>query len=153
LAALFLLLQDDEDEDGEDENTEAIQALLGSSAIVFSSRAEKWTDVRINFAEHVSRLRHRNKFQRMYRMSYNAFLYLVEILTPLLEAEGHHYWKSGAHRIFPEIIVAVGLRWLAAEVTSIYRSHFGSARRRCTDVPSSSLKLYWLVRSFKLSSL
>ncbi len=108
------LLEDANDDDDDDAMYDEQSHIWASYCIkiIGNHRAEKWIQDRVNFIVHVASLRHKNKFKRMYRMSFNAFSHLVDILTPYLE-EGRHYWKSGDARICPEVVIASGIRWFA----------------------------------------
>ena len=74
-------------------------------------RRHKWHHERISWQSHVEKLNHEIAFEKTYRMSHRAF----KKLTSMLEIQiAGNYSKCGTSEpIIPEIVVAIGLRWLA----------------------------------------
>ena len=130
---------DDEDDDDEDLFDHSMLLMLIKHNKLWSghTRLTKMRPNRINFVEHVSRLRRQNRFSRMYRMSFNAFLVLVELLTPRFETVDNHHWKSGDYRIMPYLIVAIGIRYLAGgsylDIATLFRIS-NSSFYRCVGI-------------------
>ena len=59
---------------------------------------------------------HKRKFHKMYRMTATAFDDLVEIVRPIVEVDVRKSMAStplSNSTIFPELVVAAGLRWAA----------------------------------------
>jgi len=58
----------------------------------------------------LEKLRHQGKFHKRFRMSETAFNDLVELFRPALKGV---YNSRSKQPIFVELVVAIGLRWLA----------------------------------------
>ena len=70
--------------------------------------------VRLDWFDHVTRkCLHEKSFSRKYRMSHNAFCRLVQILKPHLERDATKATRG--HFIIPQIVIAIGIRFLAGE--------------------------------------
>jgi len=74
-------------------------------------RRKRWEHTRLNWSLHVAKLIHERAFSREYRMSIDTFTKLSEILTPELTRQSSK--SSSPDPISVEIIMAIGLRWLA----------------------------------------
>jgi hypothetical protein len=61
----------------------------------------------------VVKLLHENAFDRKYHMSYDAFNILLELLRPDITCNIVKSMNSCNEPIFPELVLATGLRWLA----------------------------------------
>ena len=75
------------------------------------TRADKWYHRRLCFSHHVEKLEHEGMFERTYRMSLRAFRKLLVTLGESITLD--HRKSAGAVPILPEMVVAIGLRWLA----------------------------------------
>jgi hypothetical protein len=78
-------------------------------------RRPRWVHKRLDWAEHLRKLHHEQAFDRTYRMSFNAFCRLMDFLRDDLitmtasQRVGYH----DTNAIQPELIAAIGIRWLA----------------------------------------
>ena len=110
-----------------------IHYILFLNAFFYESvtREAKWHHQRIKWEAHVVQLQLENLFKRTYRMTLQSFQKLTRILEKNIVADEsccpvHEY-------IYPEIVVAVGLRYLSGgkcldlktgyglSLTSVYR--------------------------------
>ena len=76
------------------------------------TRNYKWQDTRLNWEEHVDKLRHTNSFAQKYRMSYDAFNKLLGILRPFITVNAIKSMNScpeSSGPIYPELIMAMGI--------------------------------------------
>jgi hypothetical protein len=75
---------DNEEDDDEDELlvtlVAALYLLLLVDCNLLARRAAKWQHTRLSWEWHVVQLRHENLFERMYRMSYDAFVTFKRVL-------------------------------------------------------------------------
>ena len=91
----------------------------------------KWNKDRLNWADHVEELLHERQWERMYRMSIEAFNILVDILRPGIAVNYKMSMVStpdASDRIYPELIVAVGIRWLAGGSYHDIRKYIGISK-------------------------
>ena len=108
-------------EEEEDADMEAVVAAMGAFATWKSQPLFKWQEERCNWDNYVKRLEHKKEFDRDHRMSLHSFNKLVRILEPSITVD---YVKSmnstpdASGPIFPELVVATGIRWLAGGVYS-----------------------------------
>ena len=81
-------------------------------------RSIKWMHESVNWSEYVARLRHSGSFDVKHRMDEQAFDQLVELLRPSITVNTKRSMagSDGNEPIYPEVICAVGLRWLAGEM-------------------------------------
>ena len=98
-------------------------------------RRHKWHHERISWQSHVKKLNHEIAFEKTYRMSHRAF----KKLTSMLEIQiAGNYSKCGTSEpIIPEIVVAIGLRWLAGGSYINIRHVYGcsiASLYRCRDL-------------------
>jgi hypothetical protein len=111
--SLEYLLEDN----SSDEEEEAWDELIEQHILLFATYKEernfRWEHERLNWNEHVAKLLHENAFDRKYRMSYNAFNILLELLRPDITCNIVKSMNSCNEPIFPELVLATGLRWLA----------------------------------------
>ena len=71
---------------------------------------------RLNWREHSRKLHHERAFDRTYRMSYTAFCRLLELLKDDLKGVTTASQHGGYHDtdvVEAELIMAIGIRWLA----------------------------------------
>ena len=99
----------DEDED----ILEKLLLLLDEDEDQRKEQKEHWDRCRIDWKEHVMKSIHEDSFSSKYHMSYHAFCYLVDFLRPSLTRMSSRC--RATEFVFPEIIAAVGIRWLAGE--------------------------------------
>jgi hypothetical protein len=95
---------DEWDEEGDDDNNYLIDE---ESSIQILHRT------RLDWCSHMQKCLHEKSFSRKYRMSHKAFNKLVHILRPFIErdaAKANH----GSY-IIPQIVVAIGIRYLAGD--------------------------------------
>ena len=74
-------------------------------------RKENSNQQRINWYQHVVQCRHDSSWNRKYRMSYEAFTNLVDLLRDDLSTDSRKS-RYGGH-ISAEITVAIGIRWMS----------------------------------------
>ena len=84
-----------------------------------------WDHQRLHWSTHVDKLRHEGLFGRRYRMPESAFNKLVELLKPMLPGDVTKSRNRCSHEIYPEIIVAIGLRYLAGGSYDDIREVYG----------------------------
>jgi DDE superfamily endonuclease len=130
--------------DAEEDEERHRQAVLAAAIALFQAQSEegrrerkfKYNNERVNWPELVAKLEHTDSFKTTFRMSRLAFEDLVETLGDRIEI---NYIKSlnsmpeSNDRIFPELVVAVGLRcliggkpddiklWAGISKSSVYR--------------------------------
>ena len=78
----------------------------------------KWEHQRIDWNEHVAKLLHENRFHHEYWMTLEAFKQLLELLrlsitVNVVKSNASSGLYSSNKHIYPELILAIGLRWLA----------------------------------------
>jgi hypothetical protein len=80
-------------------------------------RRQRWIHKRLNWAEHVRKLGHEHAFDRSYRMSIAAFYRLIDLLRDdlMTMTESHHGGYHDTDAVKPELIMAIGIQWLAGE--------------------------------------
>jgi hypothetical protein len=88
-----------------------LRCILSSHKTRPRTRAEKWYHERLCFSNHVEKLEHEGMFERTYRMSLRAFRKLIGMLGESITLD--HRRSGNAVPILPEIVAAIGLRWLA----------------------------------------
>jgi hypothetical protein len=111
--SLEYLLEDN----SSDKEEEAWDELIEQHILLFATYKEernfRWEHERLNWNEHVVKLLHENAFDRKYHMSYDAFNILLELLRPDITCNIVKSMNSCNEPIFPELVLATGLRWLA----------------------------------------
>jgi hypothetical protein len=87
--------------------------LIG--ATVGEQRAPKWQLDRLDWAKHVDHQTHTDEFTKKYRMTLETFNKLLEILRPYITVDPIKSQNStpGSLPIHPELVMAIGIRWLA----------------------------------------
>ena len=76
-----------------------------------AERRVRWNHERIDWKQHLGKLRHTNGFQKRYHMSERSFNQLVNIIQPqvsLDELQSYHN-TGGNDPITPEMVVGAGL--------------------------------------------
>jgi hypothetical protein len=88
-------------------------------------RKSFWDHERLDWCRHLEKLRHEGLFARRYRMPEKAFNRLVELLVPFLPSDVTKSRNRCSHEIYPEIIVGIGLRYLAGGSHEDIREVYG----------------------------
>jgi len=171
---MMSLILSDADSDNSDDDDEDTMMLLVAAWYWYlldhrQIRAPKWQHSRILWNAHVVQLRHENLFERMYRMSYDAFVTLQEVLGERIVFNAVK--SPGVEPIPPEIVMASRLRWLSAcpsldlhismgmSMPSVYRCHdtFFDAVNAAPDLmlvfPQSADEFDRVCRQFESRSL
>jgi hypothetical protein len=80
-----------------------------------SSRRPRWIHKQLNWAEHSRKLHHKQALDRTNQMSFNAFCRLLDFLRDELitMTVSQHGGYHDADAMEPELIAAIGIRWLA----------------------------------------
>ena len=89
---------------------------------------------RLQLFQHVRECLHDNTFHTKYRMTFKAFLNLVDVLRDDLQRDSRKC-RYGSP-IFPELIVAIGIRWMAGGDHSLIADLFRVSGRQvycCRD--------------------
>lgn len=107
--------EDVEDHDYDDINHQLLVLVLVKLlwlAPVTIPRREKWSHQRLSWLLHVAKLQHEEgEFERTYHMSLRAYNKLLDLLRDSITLD--HSKAGGSDLILPELVVAIGLRWLA----------------------------------------
>ena len=112
----------------EDDDFPTLQRFLGKG--IPQSRREKWKHKRMDWQAELVKLQYIRGFQTRYRLSEDSFNKLVDILRPQVTVNMIQSKRStsGNDSITPEIVVAVGLRYLAGEKKISLSDIFGISR-------------------------
>jgi hypothetical protein len=104
-----------------DELEEQFLLMIG---VVMGQRKIKWKHSRLDWNEHVEKLLHEEEFDATYRMSLEAFTTLLDFLHPMITPNLIKALNSCDEPIYPEMVMAVGLRWLAggsySDIKNVY---------------------------------
>ncbi len=94
------------------------------------TRKKKWKYKRINWKKSLETMDYIGGFVARYRMTEDSFYKLVDILRPAISFDEKQSLRStgGNSPITPEMIVAVGLRYLAGEKKISLSDIFGMSR-------------------------
>ena len=81
-------------------------------------RSAKGENQQLDWNDHVTQLLHENRFHHEYRMSLQAFNHLLELLRSsftvnVVKSNASSGLYSTNRHIYPELILAIGLCWLA----------------------------------------
>ena len=111
----------------DDEDFVALQRLTGDDDR--QRRREKWTYKRIDWEADLQKLRYTKGFEARYRMTEESFNTLVDILRAdvTLDAKQSMRSTSGNGPITPEMVVGIGLRFLAGEKNISLADIFGTS--------------------------
>ena len=83
-------------------------------ALKATEKLFRWNEERLNWDAYVRKLNHNHKeFQKTFRMEESSFNLLCTLLRPSITVDVTRARASGAEPIYPELVMAVGLRWLA----------------------------------------
>lgn len=112
------LLVDDDDE------TTLIHLIFSQNK---KARHVKWSHERVDWTEYVQKLHHTRSFETKMRMPYDAFQELVTLLRPRITVDEQKARAGGAGSdpIYPEMVCAIGLRFLAGEMERSLDDVFG----------------------------
>jgi hypothetical protein len=131
-----LSVVDDSDEDWYDDDDDELATLV-IAEMFDDTRNFKWDHCRVSWTDHVDKLIHEKMFDRTYRMSYESFCKLADMLRVKLTCDCVKSKASCAGTsglpIFPELVMAIGLRWLAGgsylDIKNAYRCSAASIYR------------------------
>jgi hypothetical protein len=114
------------------------QELILLLLLAKEQRNFKWHQKKLPWDEHVAKLHHERQFSRTYRMSHEAFCNLKKILLPFLVPNCTRWNQSNNDEIiYPELVMAIGLRWVAGgSYIDIRHAYFCSVASvyRCRDI-------------------
>ena len=132
---LFLLpaSSDDSKNKDDDQNNKKMHLhYLLITRIQNSSRArsKKFAPLRLNWTDYVTQLVQQNEFAATFRMSLLSFNKLVETLRLKLEVDADQARRSckKSSPVFPELVVAMLVRWLAGEQWQDIKKVFGLSK-------------------------
>ena len=122
-----------------DDDSETFVMLMMLTAK--AERRVRWNHERINWKQHVEKLRHTNGFQKRYHMSERSFNQLVDILCPQVSLdELQSYQNTGGNDpITPEMVVGAGLRFLGGEHVKSIADIFGMSESSVVRIVKSFL--------------
>jgi hypothetical protein len=131
----------DSDSDDEEEDESLIEIAAALIILEANLRIGKWSHDRQLAAwdKYVAKLEHANEFEVTFRMEHTTFCLLVDILREALTVDAGRSVAGGegSEPIFPEIIAAMGLRWLAGGAWQDIKQVFDVSRAsfyRCKDL-------------------
>ena len=84
-----------------------------------------WDHHRLDWSTHVEKLRHEGLFAKRYRMPEKAFIRLVDLLLPFLPGDVTKSRNRCTHEIYPDIMVGIGIRYLAGGSYEDIREVYG----------------------------
>ena len=102
---------DSSDDDSEASVTEELLVIL--LALKATEKLFRWNEERLDWDAYVRKLNHRKEFQKTFRMEESSFNLLCTLLRPSITVDVTRARASGAEPIYPELVMAIGLRWLA----------------------------------------
>ena len=90
-------------------------ASICAISMMLSEREAKVHRSRVAWEDHATILRHEKQFDAKYRMSYESFMKLVELLEPSLCQDDQQSLRScGQLSVSPPHILGLTIRWLSA---------------------------------------
>ena len=108
---------DSDDERLEDEEERLLLQVIHSFVLERdTNRRFKLHNEKVVWPVHVNALKHSREFGRTYRMPYSAFVFLVDTLWEdvlIDEVMSIRSTRGQSSPVYPELVVAIGLRWLA----------------------------------------
>ena len=110
--SLEYLLEGDVDEEEDEEWDQTLEEFALLNEAWRNERKWKWQHERLSWNQHVEKLLHEEGFDRKYRMSYDAFTLLLDLLRPDITCDIIKSLNSCDEPIYPELVLASGLRWL-----------------------------------------
>ena len=136
----YLIDGTSEEEEEEVECAELEEQFVAMYAYWKDERRWKWQHERVNWSMHVEKLTHQDMFDRTYQMSLNAFNTLLELLRGYITFDILKSLNSCDDPIYPELVLATGLCWLAGgsyldikEVYNFSRSSYYQCRDTFLD--------------------
>ena len=158
-----------EDEDEDDDDAAILAVFLAHMSLEFEEnrkvRMFKMYRKYVDWDTEVEYLRHSKTFAQTYKIEYDPFMELVDLLRPNITLDAVKAKNQGSQTaIYPEMVVAIGMRWAAggrwadikdwAKISkaSFYRIQdmFIDAVIACED---HSMAIEWPTTEMKLRSL
>ena len=103
--------------------------FLNNGGMGQGPRREKWIHLRMSWIRHAAQLCYEKKFEKEYRMDYEDWKHLVQMLFPLLR---RHSTKSRTYQpVTVDIIAAIGMRVLAGGTKNDVRHIFSTSTTEC----------------------
>jgi len=130
--------QEMEEEMGEEE--EFVAALAAVAVLSAQSRNFKWQDKCLNWSDHLAKLQHTGEFGSTHQMSFEALAKLKRMLGGRIildTAKSNNSARNASNHIHPELVMHIGLRWLAGGMHPDIRDAAGvstSSVHRCRNV-------------------
>ena len=137
LDALFDYINDDSDYDlsisDDDDDNDVVYGVIDMMAAFVQLKADtrkfKWQEDRLVWDDYVAKLEHKNEFHGHFRMSKKAFTKLCELLRVYIAVDEVKARNSvDTEPIYPELVVAVSIRWLAGGIWDDIKDAFGISR-------------------------
>jgi hypothetical protein len=130
-------LYETDSEEEEEEEDEMLEQFFAAYSRWKTERKWKWKHECLDWNDHVAKLVHQENFDRTYRMSLDALNTLLEHLRPWIQPDLVKSLNSCDEPIFPELVLATGLRWLAGgkyvDLKEVY-DYSTSSYYRCRDL-------------------
>jgi hypothetical protein len=102
----------------EEEDSALFMTIMSLATFIMDGmkgeRIFKMHGKKVNWQDHIELLLHRNEFTSTYHMEKETFDALLSILRPLITVDiikANNSTSNDGH-IYPELVMAVGLRWL-----------------------------------------
>jgi hypothetical protein len=109
----FFDSSDDDSSDNDSETSVTEELLVILLALKATEKLFRWNEERLDWDAYVRKLNHRKEFQKTFRMEESSFNLLCTLLRPSITVDVTRARASGAEPICPELVMAIGLRWLA----------------------------------------
>ena len=120
-----------------EDDTEEQKKILFLLYLSESERTWKYDQSRLRWDTHVAKLQHEGLFSRTYRMSHDAFVKMLNLLRTKLTCDCARSTISCSDPIYPELVMAIGLRYLAGgsyiDIRHAYHISVSSLFR-CRDI-------------------
>jgi hypothetical protein len=114
--------------DGWDDLELEFQEFLTLYSFLYSDKEGRksfWDHERLDWSMQLVKLRHENRFDVKYRMTEKGFNRLVRLLGPILDCDIPKAHRRCSEEIYPELFVAIGLRYLAGGSYDDIREVYG----------------------------
>jgi DDE superfamily endonuclease len=127
------------------EDALVIAAILYVFQEELGARRFKMHQHRVDWLAHVNYLVHAGEFTRTYRMPYLAFMHLVQLLwndVCIDEYKSMQSTRGESEPIFPELVVALGIRWMGGSDYGALKDWSGisaTSFHRCIDLFLSAI--------------
>ena len=94
------------------------------------TRIFKWRHTRIDWQEHLAKEHHTGNFESRYHMDLDKFNTLVDLLRPWITVDFRQSMRStsGNIPIYPELVVATGLRFMGGELPKSLEDMIGMSK-------------------------